>query len=150
MDVASSDWRILASYFPQGNAKTAFFAACHDAAKEQTDIPFVIIGDFNTGNQLRDRGSNGERYACAEKFDALSSELCLYDLWRRTHGDLAREWSWRSSAGNGFRIDHAFANQKFIDRYQPSCNYDHEPRELGSTDHSALIINSMKPSGSDP
>ncbi|BGE84318.1 hypothetical protein [Methylosinus trichosporium] len=144
MNVTSGDWCMLASYFPQGSAKAAFFAACHDAAKERADFPFAIIGDFNTGNQLHDRDNNGERYACAEKFDALSSKLNLSDLWRRTNGVSAREWSWKSNAGNGFRIDHAFANQKFIDRYHPSCHYDHEPRELGSTDHSALIVTCMK------
>jgi hypothetical protein len=97
------------------------------------------LGDLNTGNQLVDKSAGGARYFCAEGFDALTSEASLVDLWRRTNGMDAHEWTWLSNQ-NGFRIDHAFGNQPFVHLVQPSCIYDHRPREEHITDHSALLI----------
>jgi len=61
------------------------------------------------------------------------------DLWRRTQGPHAREWTWMTKA-NGFRLDHAFGNSAFVAAFDPSCRYDHSPRENGFSDHSALLI----------
>ncbi len=129
-------WTMLGCYFPQGNAKAPFFDVCAGLAKGRQH-PFLMIGDLNTGNQDADR-TGGERFACADRFDGLSAEDGLVDLWRRSHGD-AREWTWRSSK-NGFRIDHALANSHFIDRFAPTCSYDHVPRDQGLSDHSAIVL----------
>jgi exodeoxyribonuclease III len=138
-------WNLLASYFPQLYNKALYFSACTEIAKMLGNLPFLLVGDFNTGNQLTDRGESGSRYTCATHFDALTSEPRLVDLWRRTHGPDAREWTWVSHRNNGFRIDHAFANSPFIQFMRPSCHYDHVPRENRITDHSALIINRIGP-----
>jgi exonuclease III len=133
------DWRMLASYFPQGEAKARYFWACSDIARAVGAAPFLLVGDLNTGNQLADKTPSGERYACAERFDHLSAGDGLVDLWRRTHGADAREWSWMTKA-NGFRLDHAFGNLAFVAAFDPACRYDHSTREAGFTDHSALLI----------
>jgi hypothetical protein len=39
-----------------------------------------------------------------EGFDALTSKASLVDLWRRTNGTDAHEWTWLSNQ-NRFRID---------------------------------------------
>jgi hypothetical protein len=83
--------------------------------------------------------STGDRYVCAELFDGLSESHGLIDLWRRTHGADAREWSWTTKA-NGFRLDHAFGNSAFVAAFDPTCRYDHSTQESGFTDHSALLI----------
>jgi exodeoxyribonuclease III len=132
-------WTLLASYFPQGAFKARFFTACAEIAVAHAETPFTIIGDLNTGNQLVDKSAGGARYFCAEGFDALTSKASLVDLWRRTNGTDAHEWTWLSNQ-NGFRIDHAFGNQPFVHLVQPSCIYDHRPREENITDHSALLI----------
>jgi exodeoxyribonuclease III len=132
-------WTLLASYFPQDAFKARFFTACAEIAVAHTDTPFAIVGDLNTGNQLVDKSAGGARYFCAEGFDALTSKASLVDLWRRTNGMDAHEWTWLSNQ-NGFRIDHAFGNQPFVHLVQPSCIYDHRPREEHITDHSALLI----------
>jgi len=132
-------WKVLAAYFPLGKAKKPFFGACIAEARSER-APLLVIGDLNTGNNNADVERNGAQFSCAECFDALQVDAPLFDLWRIEHG-IRQEWSWRSTK-NGFRIDHAFANAAFLDRFAPiNCYYDHAPRELGLTDHSALLVN---------
>jgi exodeoxyribonuclease-3 len=131
-------WNLLASYFPQRSAKARFFATCKEVAACHARTPLVIVGDLNTGNQTTDRSAGG-RFFCSADFDALQSEAGLVDLWRRTNGPDAREATWLSKK-NGFRIDHAFANEPFITAAQPVCVYDHVPRESRATDHSAIVV----------
>jgi exodeoxyribonuclease III len=140
MMVRFANWVLVASYFPQSRAKAAFFAALINAAQEHSGLPFLIVGDLNTGNQLADKSPQGGNYHCAAQFDQLSTGAGLIDLWRHTNGAKAQEWTWLSRAKNGFRIDHAFANSRFVEAAQPTCIYDHSPRNTGITDHSALKI----------
>jgi exonuclease III len=106
-----------------------------------------LLGDLNTGRNDVDR-EGGTPFACVEQFDALQTRAGLVDLWRAQHGDTARDWTWRSPK-NGFRIDHAFGNAAFRERFQGiRCRYDHEPREMKITDHSALVL-SEPPNGID-
>lgn len=132
--------RLLACYFPQLKAKAPFFARCAEIAARHAAQPLLLLGDLNTGNQLADRSDAAAPYACAEAFDDLANGCLSHDLWRRTQGPEAREWSWLSHRGNGFRIDHALANAAFVDWGRPLCTYDHQPRENGWTDHSAMIV----------
>jgi exonuclease III len=83
--------------------------------------------------------ANGARFHCADQFIGLCDQAGLTDLWRLRHG-VRREWTWRS-AKNGFRIDHAFGNQAFVNLFPNyRCEIDHEPRLMGLTDHSAVIV----------
>ena len=135
----ASGWSLLAAYFPQGKAKIPFFMSCIDAAKRSDDVPFLLIGDFNTGRNGADVEGTGTPFVCSDLFDALQTQGGLVDLWRVEHGE-KREWSWRSPL-NGFRVDHAFANPAFRRRFPAMhCMYDHATRETGLTDHSALIL----------
>jgi exodeoxyribonuclease III len=133
---------LLACYFPQREAKKPFFAAVHGVAESYAAGPLLILGDLNVGNNCRDKSELGANFHLAETFDALSTDHDLSDLYRLTHGDDARDYSWISSALNGFRIDHALANQAWLDMHEiVFCYYDHAPRsELKLTDHSALIL----------
>jgi exonuclease III len=85
--------------------------------------------------------SDGTPFDCVAEFKALP----LVDLWRLEHGD-KRDWTWRSPESatrrsNGFRLDHAFANAAFRERFPNiRCVYDHEPRDMKLTDHSALVL----------
>lgn len=140
--VAFDGWTLLAAYFPQREAKARYFKACSDLATAVGVGPFLLVGDLNTGNQNADRTPTGDKYDCAELFDGLSDSHGLVDLWRRTHGAAAREWSWVTKA-NGFRLDHAFGNAAFIAAFGPTCRYDHTCRQSGSTDHSAMLISTL-------
>lgn len=140
LQVEFANFDLLACYFPQGEAKRPFFARCCEIASEHAGLPFALMGDLNTGNQVVDKDVLGARFHCAAEFDSLSSQHNLLDLWRRSNGDEAREWSWYSARRNGFRIDHAFANQAFVELADPCCHYDHAPRDGRDTDHSALHV----------
>jgi hypothetical protein len=52
------------------------------------------------------------------------------------------EWTWHSTKGNSFRIDHAFGNGAFVAATAPMCSYDHyhRGRETGLADHSAVMV----------
>jgi len=131
--------RLLAAYFPQGEAKGPFFKTCIDEAVLSGATPFLLLGDLNTGRNDVDVEGNGTPFVFANLFEALQKKAGLVDLWRAEHGD-KQEWSWKSSR-NGFRVDHAFSNVAFQKRFPTiSCAYDHSPRQIGLTDHSALVI----------
>jgi len=131
--------RVLAGYFPQLQAKEPFFRLCFDEASRAGEVPILLIGDLNTGRNDLDIEGTGVRFHCADLFESLESRAGLIDLWRainRKH----QEWTWRSKA-NGFRIDHAFGNKSLVERFGPiRCYYDHAPREMSITDHSALFV----------
>ena len=121
-------------------------------AAAHVDAPLIVIGDLNNGHQERDRGEAGAKFIGPEDFQALSRTAGLVDVWRLTHGDEAREYSYMSApgkvsvAGNGFRIDHAFANDACMRQMRPDCHYDHQTRTRVDgrrlSDHSALIMTS--------
>jgi exonuclease III len=132
--------RMLAAYFPGAQAKRPFFEACMAEAEASRGVPFVLVGDLNTGRNDLDVEGTGTPFVCADQFEELTTRAGLVDLWRAQHGDTAQDWSWRSQK-NGFRIDHAFANAAFRERFPGiRCRYDHEPREMKISDHSALVI----------
>jgi exonuclease III len=98
-----------------------------------------MVGDLNTGRNDLDIEGNGAPFHCADLFAGLNKTAGLTDLWRARNGDL-RDWTWYSSK-YGFRVDHAFGNQAFIDRFPNfRCEIDHEPRLTKLTDHSAIIL----------
>jgi hypothetical protein len=108
-------------------------------AAQFTNVPFLVFGDFNTGDNILDRTRASTLFVCSEELELLGTAELL-DLWRTQHGKTRREYSW-ASTNNEFRIDHAFANSTLFIKHGPlKCQYDHEPRTLKITDHSALII----------
>jgi exonuclease III len=133
------DFSILGCYFPQGSAKAPFFHCCIEITKQHSQSPFIMVGDLNTGRNDLDIEGNGVSFYCADQFVGLHEQAGLTDLWRLRHGE-RRDWTWRSNK-NGFRIDHAFGNQAFVDRFPNfRCEIDHEPRVTELTDHSAIIL----------
>jgi exonuclease III len=104
-------WRLLAAYFPQGQAKAPFFQVCLQEAARSRDVPLLLLGDLNTGLNDMDVEGKGVPFVHANLFADLQTRGGLVDLWRMEHGDQL-EWSWRSRL-NGFRTDHALANRRF-------------------------------------
>lgn len=126
---------ICGVYFSQNQAKAGLFQFLLDRKYEPLPTALFVIGDFNTGLHALDE--KGRTFFCADQFAALSS-TGLIDSWRSRH---VREavYSWYSSRGNGFRIDHVFASPE-ADAKIRRIGYDHTPRESQATDHSALVI----------
>ena len=96
---------VFGTYFPQKGAKARLFSAIAEGVHEPVSLPYSIVGDFNTGQHELDE--KGATFHCAEDFAALS-DCGLVDSWRTRNPD-AREYSWYSNSGNGFRIDHVLA-----------------------------------------
>lgn len=126
---------ILGVYFPQNRDKARLFQFLLDREYQPIEEAHIIIGDFNTG--LHGIDESGKTFYCADQFAALPS-AGLVDSWRIRNPEV-KEYSWYSSAGNGFRIDHAFSSLAANSRIQ-SIYYDHTPRLSKITDHSALIM----------
>jgi exodeoxyribonuclease-3 len=83
----------------------------------------------------------------------LSAEHGLTDAFRHLH-PTAAEYSWVGRTGDGYRYDHVFCSASLCPLIA-SCQYVHEPREDGLSDHSALTAGfTLRPSpglrASDP
>jgi exodeoxyribonuclease-3 len=131
---------VLGCYFPQSMQKAPFFSRAAEFGVALKNTPFLLVGDLNTGRNDVDRTKRGVKFALEDDFISLSRATGLVDLWRQEHGERALEWSWLT-AKNGFRIDHAFGNQALLDRFLVAdCRYDHSPRNLGLSDHSAMVL----------
>jgi len=94
----------------------------------------MFVGDFNTGAHRLDEA--GKTFACAAQFAQLSSSGWT-DAWRLYHPQTT-EWTWYSTKGNGFRLDHAFASPSLLPCVL-SCRYSHTEREAKVSNHSILI-----------
>jgi exodeoxyribonuclease III len=95
----------------------------------------LAIGDFNTCRAYVDEP--GAIDATAHFIDKVEA-IGFCDLWRRRYPD-GREFSWYSTRGNGFRIDHAFLSPMLAARAGP-VRYSHDERLAGLSDHSPLIL----------
>lgn len=124
---------LMGVYFAGKNAKSSLFDYLLGMPM-QPNADFLILGDFNTGRHLEDEA--GTTFYCEEQFKNLTDRYI--DLWRREHGSEAREWSWQSRSGNGFRIDHALASPSLAATVN-RCWFDHSTRPT-LTDHSALWV----------
>ena len=125
---------------PLNVAKARFWDAMLLAAKARMQMPFLLVGDWNTGLHRLDE--TGKTFVCADHFGKLST-LGWTDMWR-FHNPGVTEWTWYSKLkggvrGNGFRLDHAFATPSLMKRIT-SCRYAHPPREARISDHSLLIM----------
>lgn len=128
---------LCAVYMPLGDAKPVYWLALARAASGDSG-PDLYIGDFNTGNNKSDLADGATAFLASEHFDRFGSGS-LKDVWR-AHNPGRREYSWFSArANNGFRLDHAFANEHFFRRVS-TCEYIHEPRTSGLSDHSAMRV----------
>lgn len=126
------DVQLLGVYFANRRAKQTLFDYLLGLPDEASNM--LLIGDFNTGVHRMDEG--GATFLCAAQFQQLAGRFT--DVWRYQNGPHAREWSWISRVGNGFRIDHALASPSLVSRVQ-SCSFDHTTRPI-LTDHSALWL----------
>jgi exodeoxyribonuclease-3 len=95
----------------------------------------LAIGDFNTCRAYLDEA--GAIDATAHFMDKIEA-IGFCDLWRRRNPE-TREFSWYSTRGNGFRIDHAFLSP-VLAAWAREVRYSHAERLAGLSDHSPLIL----------
>jgi exodeoxyribonuclease III len=130
-----SQFNLIGVYFPQNEAKRPVFDFLQSQWAALLGESGVIIGDFNTGKPNIDE--TGNTFACADCFGELGKSG-LVDSWRSRNPE-TREFSWFSSAKNGFRIDHIFCTVS-LDKRVTRIDYLHGAREEKATDHSAMLV----------
>jgi len=141
LDSPPNQWSIAAAriegitffnvYFPQKQGKKIVYKWIFENAGKFKNT--VLVGDFNTGRNDIDLQGDA-KFFCETDFKKLSSEVLL-DVYRHLKGD-RREYSWYSSSGNGFRIDHVLCTRDLASR-MCDVNYHHVTRDT-ITDHSSL------------
>ena len=128
--------RIYGIYMPNLLKKAPYWEALIAAlAAESLQAEALAIGDFNACRAYVDEP--GAIDVCAHYMDGVEA-IGFCDLWRRRYPE-GREFSWYSTRGNGFRIDHAFLSPALTAR-AGEIRYSHEERLRGPSDHSALIL----------
>lgn len=132
---------IVALYGPlQTEDHNGFWTQAAEILLARRDSRTVVVGDFNTGESVRDARS--KRFFCSDHFATVKSHGYV-DAWRHVHGD-AREYSWYSripaiDARNGFRLDHALVSPSLVPHIA-DARYVHSARMAKISDHSPLIL----------
>ena len=117
--------------------KRRFVSELATALDRRPERSAVLIGDLNILEpQHRPRRHEFVDWEYAV-YDGLLGAGWL-DAYRLAHPD-AMEYSWVGHHDDGYRFDHAFVTSDLRDRVA-TCGYAHETRELGLTDHSAMLL----------
>jgi endonuclease/exonuclease/phosphatase family metal-dependent hydrolase len=136
----------------EGEVKVLTLEAVFEAVSRPVEgCPRIVTGDINTPRYEsregevasfartrsgRLRPERGERHDRAEL--GLIAELPRRgwrDAFRALHGYQRRDRSWVSSWGEAYRLDHVLVSPGL----RPvACDYVHEWRERGLSDHSAI------------
>jgi exodeoxyribonuclease-3 len=122
-------------YMPNLLRKVPYWQTLVDAFALRNAGDALAIGDFNTCRAFVDEP--GAIDATAHFLDKVEA-IGFCDLWRRRRPE-GREFSWYSTRGNGFRIDHALLSPELAAR-AGAVRYSHEERLAGLSDHSPLIL----------
>lgn len=138
--------RILAAYVPSRDASQAKIARKRTFLEQMLKLletaaedhhPVLLIGDLN----IVDRGHE-PRYSAFRSWEYdVFPELAgigLVDVFEVLHPDV-QAYSWIGRTGNGYRYDYVFASGLLADAAS-RCEYLHEPRELGLSDHAGLLL----------
>jgi exonuclease III len=128
-------FRLSGVYMPNLLAKIPYWEALIAALEPESSGHTLAIGDFNTCRPYLDEA--GAIDPTAHYMDRIE-RIGFCDLWRRRR-PAGREYSWFSTRGNGFRIDHAFLSSGLAAR-AGMISYSHEERIAGLSDHSPLIL----------
>jgi exonuclease III len=127
-------FRLVGIYMPNLLMKVPYWETLI-ATLVETGGHALVVGDFNTCRPYLDEAGAIDR--TAHYMDRMA-EIGFCDLWRRRNPEV-REYSWYSTRGNGFRIDHAFLTDALA-ACTGTIRYSHEERLAGISDHSPLIL----------
>jgi exonuclease III len=127
-------FRLVGIYMPNLLAKMPYWETLI-ATLGETGGRALAVGDFNTCRPYLDETGAIDR--TAHYMDKMA-EIGFCDLWRRRNPEL-REYSWFSTRGNGFRIDHAFLSDALV-AHTGAIRYSQAERLAGISDHSPLIL----------
>jgi len=125
---------IFAAHLPQKRAQVPYLDTLSKLDVNDYEAA-LIIGDLNCGIPFED--SETKSFVNTHMFQSLLRDGWT-DSWRSRNAD-AREYSWVSSRGNGYRYDHCLATRN-ADTLINKINYLHDVRKERLSDHSAMLI----------
>jgi exonuclease III len=113
---------------------------CGDLNTPRRELPDGTTISFARDSRGRVRPDRGAEWDAAELGVVPGlRDLGFRDAYRSLHGygSRAPSWTWKAIAGHdgGWRLDHTFASAALLLR---ACQYHHQWREQGLSDHSAL------------
>lgn len=113
---------------------------CGDLNTPRRELPDGTTISFARDSRGRLRADRGLEWDAAELGIVPGlRDLGYHDAYRTLHGYTSRSpsWTWRTIAGHngGWRLDHTFVSPPLAPL---ACQYHHEWREQGLSDHSAL------------
>jgi exonuclease III len=151
VDTGEVAFELLGAYIPtiarKDGIKVPTQLALHDRVRQAAGRPLVVCGDFNSPKaesaegeiELFFRPSRAEEYAGERALMHGLLELGMRDAFRACngYGIDAPSWFWKNRGRTGgYRLDHIFVSPHFE---VLRCWYDHEVRERGLSDHSAMF-----------
>jgi len=147
--------RLVAVYVPSRDAsphkierKQKFLGQLSAALRGANDAGHIVLmGDLNIVSR-----NHVPRYSAFKvwEYDALDDiEAGLTDVFAKINPGV-QPYSWIGRTGSGYRYDYAFVSPDLMDAVV-GCEYLHEPRERGITDHAAVLLTMRQPRfGSSP
>lgn len=141
--------RLVAAYVPSRDAsphkierKQKFLGQLSAALRGMEDAEhMVFMGDLNIVSR-----SHVPRYPAfkAWEYDALDDIADgLMDVFAEINPGV-QAYSWIGRTGSGYRYDYAFVSPELMDAVV-GCEYLHAPRQLGITDHAAVMLTMCRP-----
>jgi exonuclease III len=135
VDVEVGSVRLTGVYLPNLLRKVPYWEAIVRAAARRRGGPAAFVGDFNTTRHFLDEaGAVCKTSAYMDRVERAG----FRDVYRARH-PRRREFSWYSTAGNGYRLDHAFCSEGLAARVA-GVRYSHAERLAGLSDHSLLLV----------
>jgi len=138
VEISFERFTLVGVYFPNNQKKKPVFEYLMGYCEKNVGKRVAIVGDYNTC-KIEDMEGGG---VPLKEYMYRFEKLGWVDGWRKFHQNKS-EYSYysnkRDGGKNGFRIDHVICTPS-IAQALVGVEYDHEPRESGFTDHSALII----------
>lgn len=127
--------QLIGVYMPNLLRKVPYWEAVLRAARRQQNSEAIVVGDFNTTRHFLDEA--GSLCLTSDYMDRIE-RAGFHDPWRLRY-PAAREFSWFSHRGNGFRLDHTFCTTSILARVG-TVYYSHQERLGGISDHSIMIL----------
>lgn len=123
-----------------GRPATAPRVLCGDLNIPRRELASGETISFARDSRGRLRPERGQEWDAAELGVVPGlRDLGLRDAYRTLHGyaSPSPSWTWKTIAGHngGWRLDHVFVSQELT---PVACDYHHDWREQGLSDHSAL------------
>ena len=132
LSITFDAFTIFGMYLPHKKKHVLFDLLLEQAA---ADHPSIMVGDMNTGINGVDQKGNSFWYE--DKLKQLGKKGYV-DAFRVKHSD-AREYSWYSHQGNGYRYDHTYVAEALVPIVK-DCYYLHDWRENKLSDHSPMVL----------